>query len=99
MNGRERLPDRRGCDTRLMRVGKQEYVVTVGHYDNGAVGEIFVCGAKAGSDLDAVMRDAAILLSLGLQHGVPIDTMRGAITREGDGTASSIIGAVLDHLK
>jgi len=99
MNGRERLPDRRGCDTRYMWVGKNVYAVTVGHYANGSVGEIFVSGAKAGSDLDAVMRDAAILLSLGLQHGVPIETMRGAITREGDGTASSIIGAVLDHLK
>jgi len=99
MNGRERLPDRRGCDTRYMRVGKQEYVVTVGHYGNGSVGEIFVSGAKAGSDMEAVMRDGAILLSLALQHGVPIETMRGAITREGDGTASSIIGAVLDHLK
>jgi len=99
MNGRERLPNRRGCDTRCMRVGRNEYVVTVGHYSDGSVGEIFVSGAKAGSDLDAVMRDAAILLSLGLQHGVPIDVMRGAITREGDGTASSIIGAVLDHLQ
>jgi hypothetical protein len=99
MNGRERLPDRRGCDTRYMRVGKHEYVVTVGRYGNGVVGEIFVAGAKVGSDMDAVMRDAAILLSLALQHGVPIDTMRGAITREENSSPSSIIGAVLDHLK
>jgi|SRR5262252_1010683 len=99
MNGRERLPDRRGCDTRYMWVGRNEYAVTVGHYANGAVGEIFVSGAKTGSDMDAVLRDAAILLSLGLQHGVPVDTMRGAITREENGLPSSIIGAVLDHLK
>jgi hypothetical protein len=33
-----------------------------------------------------------------MQFGVPIDTMRHAITREQDGSPSSIIGAVLDQL-
>jgi hypothetical protein len=98
MNGRERLPDRRGCDTLDLRVGAQGYVVTVGYYGDGRVAEVFVAGARVGSDMDAVMRDAAILLSLALQHGVPRQTIKGALTREINGTASSVIGAIVDRL-
>jgi hypothetical protein len=95
---RHGLPQRRPCDTLDLRVGSQLYQVTVGFYANGGVGEVFVAGAKCGSDLDAVMRDAAILLSLALQYGVPVETIAHAITRESNGSASSIIGAVVDRL-
>jgi hypothetical protein len=38
------------------------------------------------------------LLSIAIQHRVPLDILRHAITREQDGTASSIIGKVVDEL-
>ena len=98
MNGRERLPDRRGCETFVLRVGAAQFFVTVGLYANGSIGEVFVAGAKVGSDMDAVTRDAAILLSLALQHGVPREVIKGALTREGNGSASSVIGAIVDRL-
>ena len=98
MNGRERLPDRRGCETFDLRMGTMEFSVTVGLYANGQIGEVFVAGAKCGSDLDAAMRDAAILLSLALQHGVSREVIKGALTREGNGAASSVIGAIVDRL-
>jgi ribonucleoside-diphosphate reductase alpha chain len=98
MNGRERLPDRRGCQTFNLRIGAAEFSVTVGLYAGGQVGEVFVAGAKVGSDMDAVTRDAAILLSLALQHGVPRETIKGALTRESSGVASSVIGAIVDRL-
>ena len=98
MNGRERLPDRRGCETFDLRVGAAVFAVTVGVYADGKIGEVFVAGAKCGSDMDAVMRDAAILLSLALQHGVSREVIKGALTREQNGSASSVIGVIVDRL-
>jgi len=47
--------------------------------------------------VEAVARDAAVTLSLGLQHGVPIESIRHAVTRNGaSGAPASIIVAVVD---
>jgi ribonucleoside-diphosphate reductase alpha chain len=52
---------------------------------------------KTGGDAEAVARDAAVTLSLGLQHGVSIEAIRHAVTRNGSsGAPASIIGAVID---
>ena len=72
--------------------------MTLGRYDDGRVGEVFITGSKSGSDLEANVRDTAILVSLALQHGVPLATMAAAITREADGSPSTVIGVVLDKL-
>jgi len=95
---RETLPQRRACETFSWRHGNQFYDVTIGRYGDGRIGEVFIHGPKAGSDLEAVCRDAAVLLSIALQHGVPLDTMRHAITREQNDAPSTIIGSVIDKL-
>lgn len=97
---RRELPQRRYGETfELRHAGhRSAFAITVGRYPNGDVGEVFVSGAKAGSEVDAVARDGAVLLSLALQFGIPLDTVRRAITRNGDGSASSIIGAVADKI-
>ncbi len=94
------LPNRRAGENFEMRHGGKNtvFVITTGHYPDGRVGEVFISGAKAGSEVDAVARDGAILLSLALQHGVPLETMKHAMTREPDGSASTIVGAVVDRL-
>jgi hypothetical protein len=43
-------------------------------------------------------RDSAVVASLVLQHGVPPQTIRHALTRSGDGSASSALGTLLDLL-
>lgn len=60
--------------------------------------EVFISGTKAGSEVEATARDGAVLLSIALQYGVPLDVMRGAITRDQNGAPSSIIGAVVDQI-
>jgi hypothetical protein len=94
------LDNRRfGENFELRHGGKNTtFTVTIGRYPDGAVGEVFITGAKAGSEVDAVARDGAILLSLALQHHVPLETIRHAMTREADGSASTIIGAVVDEI-
>lgn len=102
MSERRRLPDRRSAETFNMRFGQQNTVfnVTVGYYGwhRREVGEVFITGAKAGSEMDAIARDGAVLLSLALQHGVPLEVIRHAITRNQQGVADTIIGAVIDRI-
>jgi hypothetical protein len=101
MTARRALPNRRCGETFELKHGGQNtvFAVTVGYYEpGGVIGEVFISGAKAGSEFEAVARDGAVLLSIALQFGVPLETIRHAITREHDGRPSTIIGAVIDRL-
>lgn len=95
---RQILPQRRPAETFDLRHWGQNFTVTVGTYADGRVGEVFVDGAKTGADVQATASDAAVLLSLALQHGVPLETIRHAVTRSASGDASSIMGAIVDLL-
>ena len=94
---RRTLPQRRAAETFNMRFWNQPFTVTVGFFEDGTPGEVFIDSRKTGGDVEAVARDAAVTLSLGLQHGVPIESFRHAVTRNGaSGAPASIIGAVVD---
>ncbi len=71
---RERMPRRRRSSTFSFRVADCEGYATVGEYDDGRPGEVFVKVAKQGSTLAGIMDAFAISVSLGLQHGVPLAT-------------------------
>jgi ribonucleoside-diphosphate reductase alpha chain len=71
---RERMPRRRRSSTWGFRVADCEGYVTVGEYDDGRPGEVFMKVAKQGSTLAGIMDAFAISVSLGLQHGVPLAT-------------------------
>lgn len=70
---RKRLPKRRRGHTIEASVGNHTVVITTGEYDDGSVGEIFIDMHKEGSAFRSVMNCVAILTSLCLQHGVPLD--------------------------
>ena len=71
---RERLPRRRRSSTFAFRVADCEGYVTVGEYDDGRPGEVFIKVSKQGSTLAGIMDAFSISISLGLQHGVPLAT-------------------------
>lgn len=71
---RERLPRRRKSYTFAFRVADCEGYVTVGEYDDGRPGEVFMKVSKQGSTLAGIMDAFSISVSLGLQHGVPLST-------------------------
>jgi ribonucleoside-diphosphate reductase alpha chain len=71
---RERLPRRRVSTTFSFRVADCEGYVTVGEYEDGRPGEVFVKVSKQGSTLAGIMDAFSISISLGLQHGVPLST-------------------------
>ena len=71
---RQRLPRQRRSRTYSFRVGDAEGYVTVGEYDDGRPGELFAKVSKQGSTLAGIMDAFSIAVSLGLQHGVPLET-------------------------
>jgi ribonucleoside-diphosphate reductase alpha chain len=80
---RERLPNRRGHRTFVLRFNGVDFVVGVGHYRDGRVGEIFIDCNKVGSQLQATASDGAALISLLLQHGRDVDAMRHSLAPAG----------------
>jgi hypothetical protein len=48
--------------------------------------------------LDVLVNDAAILVSLALQHGVPLHKLAHSLKRDSTGASSSPIGAALDRI-
>jgi hypothetical protein len=99
MTERNHLPQRRVCETFEIRKHGIDWIVSVGFYgDMATPGEVFISGARAGTDLDGIARDAAITISIALQHGANASTMAHAITRNQDGTPSTIIGDALEQL-
>lgn len=93
---REKLPPCRACETIDFVHGRMAHVASIGRYEDGRLAEVFLSAGKAGTDLDAATRDAAIVLSLAFQYGVPVETLSGAISRLDDGSAASAVGCLLD---
>ena len=94
---RRTLPQRRAAETFDLRFWNQSFTVTIGFYADGTPGEVFIDGGKTGQDIQSTARDAAVVLSLALQHGIPIEAIRHAVTRSGSGEAASILGAIVDR--
>ena len=93
---RRKLPNCRPSLTFQVQHGQNVYTVSVGgDGENAAVAEVFIGGPKAGTDLQAAVRDAAILTSLALQHDCPIETINHALTRDDGGRPASIVGSVV----
>ena len=74
---RERLPRKRNSKTFSFRVADCEGYVTVGEYEDGRPGEVFMKVSKQGSTLAGIMDAFSIAISLGLQHQVPLSTYVG----------------------
>jgi ribonucleoside-diphosphate reductase alpha chain len=69
---RHRLDDERMSITHKFNVGGHEGYITVGLYQDGSPGEIFITMAKEGSTVSGLMDSFACAISLALQHGVPL---------------------------
>ncbi|MCK5942703.1 MAG: vitamin B12-dependent ribonucleotide reductase, partial [Planctomycetes bacterium] len=70
---RRRLPGRRAGYTQKANVGGHKIYLRTGEYEDGSLGEIFLDMHKEGAAFRSLMNCFAISVSLGLQHGVPLD--------------------------
>ncbi len=72
---RRRLPDERQAITHKFSVGGHEGYFTVGLFEDGMPGEIFITMSKEGSTLSGLMDSFATMVSLSLQYGVPMKVL------------------------
>lgn len=83
MTQRRTLPDTRPSRTHKFRVyaegGDHTCHLTVGHYDDGSPAEVFISIGKAGSTLNGLLDVIGILISYGLQYGVPPGDLAGKL--------------------
>ena len=70
---RRRLPDRRKGYIQKAAVGGHKVYLHTGEYEDGELGELFIDMHKEGAAFRSLMNNFAIAVSLGLQHGVPLD--------------------------
>jgi ribonucleoside-diphosphate reductase alpha chain len=72
---RRRLPDTRHAVTHKFDVAGHEGYITVGLYEDGSPGEVFITMAKEGSTIGGLMDTIATLVSVSLQYGVPVESL------------------------
>ena len=72
---RRRLPDEREAIVHHFNVGGYEGYLTIGFYEDGRPGEIFITTAKEGSTVSGLMDCFATAVSLALQYGVPLEVL------------------------
>lgn len=101
---RERLPDRRPAVTGEVTWAGHRISVSAGFAADGRVAEVFASGARYGSDLQRLLDDACVVISLALQHGARPSGLGRSLGRlpvpganEAEGPAS-VLGAVVDWL-
>ena len=95
---RQRLADRRPSTVFNFECKGLHYTATASWFDNGQLGEVFVGNHRADSHADACAKDSAILASIALQYGAPLDVLRKALLRDSQGRPSTPIGCTLDLL-
>ena len=113
MNARKRLPNRRPAHTEALEIDGQAFTATVGFDpEDESPRELFLTAGKEGSMLNAMLADAAVVISIALQHGISAGALAKSIGRLPAGLAgpadldgvepgrvpASPIGAALDLL-
>jgi ribonucleoside-diphosphate reductase alpha chain len=73
LSKRRRLPERRSGYTQKATIGPHKVFLRTGEYQDGTLGEIFIDMHKEGAAFRSLMNCFAIAVSLGIQHGVPLD--------------------------
>jgi hypothetical protein len=95
---RKRLPNRRGHLLLDFEADGFRYTAGLGFFEDGRLAEVFLNASKIGTPIETAARDSAVVASIALQHGVPPDTIRHALTRDRNGNASGPLGTLLDLL-
>ena len=72
---RKRLPDTRQSITHKFRIDGHEGYFTVGLFEDGRPGELFIVVGKEGSTMGGLLDSVGILTSVALQYGVPLEAL------------------------
>jgi ribonucleoside-diphosphate reductase alpha chain len=72
---RHRMPDTRSSMTHRFEIAGHEGYITVGLYEDGQPGELFITMSKEGSTIGGLMDTVGTLTSIALQYGVPLESL------------------------
>jgi hypothetical protein len=95
---RRRLPNRRGHMLLDFEADGFRYAAGLGFFEDGRLAEVFLNASKIGTPIETAARDSAVVASIALQHGVPPNTIRHALTCDRNGNAGGPLGTLLDLL-
>ena len=93
MMQRQSLPDRRDHELFDFEHDLQRFTGGIGRFADGRIAEVFINGSKFGSAAEASAQEAALVASLALQFGCPLETIKHSLTRKG--AAGGPLGALL----
>jgi hypothetical protein len=79
MSERQRLPNRRGNEIVDFEHAGQRYTAAISRFPSGDLAEIFLTCGKYGAAVHLHAQDSAVLASLALQSGVPVETILHAV--------------------
>lgn len=96
---RKKPANRRPAVTHRLVTETGKYYVTFGYdLENMKVCEVFIAGPKAGSEMQSLLDDAAVLLSLALQYGLPHTQLMHSLCSGRAEGAASLLGKVVEML-
>lgn len=96
---RKKLPQTRKSITHKFEIAGHEGYLTIGFYDDGAPGEVFVTMSKVGSTINGLVDAWATSVSLNLQYGIPVEVLFKKFRHqkfEPSGFVKNDLGGVLD---
>jgi ribonucleoside-diphosphate reductase alpha chain len=79
--GRKKMPETRESITHKINIAGHEGYITAGMYDDGRLGEIFICMAKTGSTVSGLLDAFATSTSIAFQYGVPFEVLKDKFIR------------------
>ena len=112
MTGRRHIPDTRKSITQKLTIhhgdgeggpiSELDIYATIGFYEDGTPGELFLKAGKMGETISGLLDAVAVCVSLGLQHGVPlqayIQKLRGTKFQPAGTTKFGLVSSPLDAI-
>lgn len=95
---RKTLPERRPSEQYKFEVMGFTWYATIGYYEDGSPGELFLATAKTGEMGRLLSADAAVAVSLALQYGCPAQTLIDAMTADSYGEPVSPVSLALSKV-
>jgi len=92
---RRRPPDRRDGELVTFDHDGVRYTAQFSRDDGGKISELFLNGAKEGTTANIVARECAVILSIAVQCGAPLETLYAALPKLHDGSPAGPVGRAL----
>lgn len=96
---RTRLPERRESPAFEYEHGEATYRAQFSEGENGGLMEVFLNAGKEGTALDIMGRECGAILSIALQHGTPLKTIRDALPKLATGKPAGPVGKALSEIE